>query len=51
MQSHTGRYLSLGKGMVMSKSTCQKLNTRSSTEAELIVVDDCLPQVCGPTSS
>ena len=31
--------------MVMSKSTCQKFNSRSSTEAELVAVNDCLPQV------
>ena len=45
MHSHTGGCLSLGRGMVTSKSTCQKLNTRSSTEVELVTVDDCLPQV------
>ena len=45
MHSHTSGCLSLGRGMVTSKSTRQKLNTRSSTEAELAVVDDCLPQV------
>ena len=31
--------------MVMSKSTYQKLNTHSSTEVELVAVNDCLPQV------
>ena len=45
MRIHTGGCLSLGRGMVTSKSTCQKLNTWSSTEAELVAVDDCLPQV------
>ena len=45
MQSHTGGCLSLGRGMVTSKSTRQKLNMCSSTEAELVAVDDCLPQV------
>ena len=43
MQSHTGGCLSLGKGMVTSKSMYQKLNTHSSTKAELVTVDDCLP--------
>ena len=45
IQSHTGGYLSLVRGMVTSKSKHQKLNTRSSTEADLVAVDDCLPQV------
>ena len=45
MWSHTGGCLSLGRGMVTSKSTWQKLNTWSSTEAELFTVDDCLPKV------
>ena len=37
--------LSLGKGAVYGASTRQKLNTRSSTEAELVGVDDCMPQI------
>ena len=37
--------LSLGKGTIYGTSTYQKLNTRSSTEAELLVVDDCMPQI------
>ena len=45
MQSHIGGCLSLGRGMVTSKSTQQNLNMRSSMEAELVVVDDCLLQV------
>ena len=45
MRSHTGGCLSLGRGMVTSKSLWQKLNTHSSTKAELVTVDDCLPQV------
>jgi hypothetical protein len=40
MKSHTGGTLSLGKGSVYSASTQQKLNTKSSTEAELVGVDD-----------
>jgi hypothetical protein len=28
------------------KSTKQKLNTRSSTESELVAVDDCMPAIC-----
>eukprot|EP00978_Attheya_sp_CCMP212_P010085 scaffold24237_cov33-Attheya_sp.AAC.1 len=35
-KSHTGRTFSLGKGSVYSASTKQKLNTKSSTESELV---------------
>ena len=37
---HTGATLSFGKGSVFSMSSKQKLNTRSSTEAELVGVND-----------
>ena len=42
MRSHTGGALSLGKGVITGISTRQKLTTRSSTEAELVAVDDCM---------
>ena len=42
MRSHTGGALSLGKGVITGVSTRQKLTTRSSTEAELVAVDDCM---------
>ena len=45
MQSHTGGMLSLGKGAVFSTSTKQKSNTKSSTEAEFVGVDDLMPQI------
>jgi hypothetical protein len=45
MKSHTGATMSIGKGSIYSKSTRQKLNTKSSTEAELVGVDDLMPQV------
>ena len=45
MCSHTGGAMSLGKGVIYSTSTQQKLNTRSSTEAELVAVDDCMSQI------
>ena len=35
MKSHTGGTMTIGKGSVYSTSTRQKLNTKSSTEAEL----------------
>jgi len=43
MKSHTGGVLSLGRGVIMSKSSKQKLNTKSSTEAELVGASDYLP--------
>jgi len=45
MKSHTGATMSLGKGSVVSMSNKQKLNTRSSTEAELVGVDDAMPRI------
>ena len=43
MKSHTGGVLTLGTGAAISMSTKQKINTKSSTEAELVGVDDTLP--------
>jgi hypothetical protein len=40
MKSHTGYCLTMGKGAVVSGSTKQKITTRSSTESELVGVDD-----------
>ena len=45
MKSHTGATMSLGKESVYSTSVRQKLNTKSSTEDELVGVDDVMPQV------
>jgi hypothetical protein len=45
MRSHTGGTMSFGKGSVYSTSIRQKLTTKSSTEAELVGVDDVMPQV------
>ena len=45
MRSHTGGAMTLGKGVIYSTSTRQKLNTQSSTEAELVAVDHCMSQV------
>jgi hypothetical protein len=44
MRSHTRGTMSMGTGAVYSSSTKQKLNTKSSTEAELVGLDDVLPQ-------
>ena len=45
MKSHSGMTMTMGKGAITSLSRKQKLNTRSSTEAELVAVDDCMAQV------
>jgi hypothetical protein len=45
MKSHTGITMSLGKGSPFSSSISQKLNKKSSTEAELVGVDDGMPLV------
>ena len=45
MRSHTGAFLTLGRGAFISSSGKQKINTRSSTEAELIGVDDLISTV------
>jgi hypothetical protein len=42
MRSHTSAVLSLGQGALMSMSSKQKINTKSSTEAELVGVDDAM---------
>ncbi len=39
---HTGAEMSFGQGMALSYSWKQKINTKSSTEAELVGVDDSL---------
>ena len=46
MRGHTGGGLSLGRGFPIVTSTKQKLNTRSSTESEIVAVDDCMPAIC-----
>jgi len=43
MRSHMGGTMSLGRGTIMSKSIKQKLNTKSSTEEELVGATDYLP--------
>ena len=37
--------MSLGTGCVYGTSKAQKLNTKSSTESEIVGVDDCMPQI------
>jgi hypothetical protein len=45
LRGHTGGGLSLGLGFPISQCGKQKLNTRSSTESELVAVDDLMPTV------
>jgi len=44
MRSHTGANITMGKGTLYARSTKQKLNTKSSTEAELVGASDVCPQ-------
>ena len=45
MRSHSGIFMTLGKGMTYAASNKQKLNTKSSTEAELVAIDDSMGQL------
>jgi len=42
MKSHTGIFMSIGKGSAYSSSCKQKINTKSSMEAELVGIDDAM---------
>ena len=45
MRGHTGAGLTMGRGCPIVCSTKQKLNTRSSTESELVGIDDMMPMI------
>ena len=45
MKSHTGAIMTMGRGAIQFISSKQKMNTRSSTEAELVAVDDVIAQI------
>jgi hypothetical protein len=45
MKSHTGGAMSLGQGVIYGMSKRQKLNTKSSTESEVVGTDDVMPQM------
>ena len=45
MKGHSGYGMSFGKGAVLSYSQKQKINTKSSTESELVGMDDALSRV------
>ena len=45
MKSHTVMFMSMGAGSAAAASSKQKLNTTSTTESELVGVNDEMPQV------
>jgi hypothetical protein len=45
MKSHTGAIFTMGKGAIISSSTKQKVMTSSSTELELVGVDDKISKI------
>ena len=45
MKGHTGGALTLGKGVPIGVSTKQKINTKSSTERELVGTDDVMGHI------
>mmetsp|Transcript_59891 Transcript_59891/g.147173 ORF Transcript_59891/g.147173 Transcript_59891/m.147173 type:complete len:332 (-) Transcript_59891:884-1879(-) len=44
-RGHTGATATLGKGSIMSMSSKQKINTKSSTECELVGVDEAMARI------
>ena len=44
-KGQTGAGMTLGKGAVLSYSWKQKINTKSSTETELVAVDDAIGNI------
>jgi hypothetical protein len=45
MKSHAGGVMTLGEGATYGTLTRQKLNTKSSTDAELVGVNAIMPQL------
>ena len=45
MKSHTGGMMSMERGSLYSASNKQKLNTKISTESELVGMDDLMTQI------
>ena len=45
MRSHSGIFMTLRKGMAYSVSNNQKLNIKSSTEAEFVAINDSMGQI------
>eukprot|EP00957_Ditylum_brightwellii_P085751 6523771-Ditylum_brightwellii.AAC.1 len=51
MQSHTSGTMIVGKGFLFSTSTKQKMNMKSSMEAELVRMNDVMPQILWTNTS
>jgi hypothetical protein len=51
MKSRTGSVFTMGKGAILSGSSKQKVNRRSSTESELVSVDDRIAKVLSNESN
>ena len=45
MRGHTGGAMTMGRGYPLDTSTKHKLNSRNSTESEIIAVDNLIPQI------
>ncbi len=45
MRGHTGGAMTMGRGFPLDKSTKHKINTCSSTEGEIVAVDNMIPQI------
>ena len=45
IKSHMGILMTIGKGGMYTSSCKQKLNTKSSTESELVAIDDAMAQI------
>ena len=45
MKSHTGSVMTMGSGALISRSSQQKLNAHSSTEAEVVVLNDVIAKI------
>ncbi len=45
LTGHTGGAMTIGRAFPFDKSTKHKLNTRSSTESEIVAVDGLIPQI------
>ncbi len=45
IRGHTGGAMTMGRGFPLDKLTKHKLNTRSSTESEIVAVNDLIPQI------
>ena len=45
MRGHSGDLITVGKGVIHIKTNKQKLNTKSSTETELVAASDYIPWI------